>query len=230
MVVAVGHDRGHGVGDAVDDMGEVVLEDGTSVEIGHGAGVIAAITSCANASNPQVMVGAALLAKKAVERGLRPKPWVKTSLAPGSKVVMDYFARAGLVSYLDKLGFDLVGYGCTTCIGNSGPLIDEVARAVSEHDLAVAAVVSGNRNFEGRIHFQTKLNYLASPPLVVAYALAGSMTVDLTQDPLGTGSDGRPVFLHDIWPSQQEVQDVIASCLRPEMFTRDYADVFAGGE
>ncbi|WP_327425754.1 aconitate hydratase (plasmid) [Streptomyces sp. NBC_01527] len=208
----------------------LTLKDGTSVEIGHGSVVIAAITSCTNTSNPQIMVGAALLAKKAVEHGLRPKPWVKTSLAPGSKVVMDYFASAGLVPYLDKLGFNLVGYGCTTCIGNSGPLIDEVARALSEHDLAVAAVLSGNRNFEGRIHPQTKLNYLASPPLVVAYALAGSMTVDLTRDPLGTGSDGRPVFLHDIWPSQQEVEDVIASSLRPEMFTRDYADVFAGGE
>ncbi len=208
----------------------VTLEDGTSVEIGHGSVVIAAITSCTNTSNPQVMVGAALLAKKAVEHGLRPKPWVKTSLAPGSKVVMDYFARAGLIPYLDKLGFDLVGYGCTTCIGNSGPLIDEVAQAVDQQDLAVAAVLSGNRNFEGRIHPQTKLNYLASPPLVVAYALAGSMTVDLTHDPLGTGSDGTPVFLHDIWPSQQEVQDVIAACLRPEMFTRDYADVFTGGD
>ncbi|GAA5611273.1 aconitate hydratase [Streptomyces platensis] len=208
----------------------LTLKDGPSVEIGHGSVVIAAITSCTNTSNPQVMVGAALLAKKAVEHGLGPKPWVKTSLAPGSKVVMDYFASAGLVPYLEQLGFDLVGYGCTTCIGNSGPLIDEVARAVSEHDLAVAAVLSGNRNFEGRIHPQTKLNYLASPPLVVAYALAGSMTVDLTRDPLGTGGDGKPVFLRDIWPSQQEVQDVIASCLRPEMFTRDYADVFAGGE
>ncbi|MFE1754170.1 aconitate hydratase [Streptomyces anandii] len=208
----------------------VILQDGTKAEIGHGAVVIAAITSCTNTSNPQVMVGAALLAKKAVERGLKPKPWVKTSLAPGSKVVMDYFDRAGLVPYLNQLGFDLVGYGCTTCIGNSGPLIDEVAHAVTDQDLAVAAVLSGNRNFEGRIHPQTKLNYLASPPLVVAYALAGSMTVDLTRDPLGTGSDGRPVFLHDIWPSQQEVQDVISSCLQPEMFTSDYADVFSGGE
>jgi aconitate hydratase len=208
----------------------ITLQDGTKAEIGHGAVVIAAITSCTNTSNPQVMVGAALLAKKAVERGLKPKPWVKTSLAPGSKVVMDYFDRAGLVPYLNEAGFDLVGYGCTTCIGNSGPLIDEVAHAVTDQDLAVAAVLSGNRNFEGRIHPQTKLNYLASPPLVVAYALAGSMTVDLTRDPLGTGSDGRPVFLHDIWPSQQEVQDVISSSLRPEMFTSDYADVFAGGE
>ncbi|MDX3354748.1 aconitate hydratase [Streptomyces sp. ME01-24h] len=208
----------------------VTFRDGTTAEIGHGAVVIAAITSCTNTSNPQVMVAAALLAKKAVERGLAPRPWVKTSLAPGSKVVMDYFERAGLVPYLDRLGFDLVGFGCTTCIGNSGPLIPEVGRAVEEHDLTAAAVLSGNRNFEGRIHPQTKLNYLASPPLVVAYALAGSMTVDLTRDPLGTDRDGRPVFLRDIWPDRREIQEVVDSSLRPDMFTSGYADVFAGDE
>ncbi|MGW3044023.1 aconitate hydratase AcnA, partial [Kitasatospora sp. NPDC001159] len=208
----------------------VTLEDGSAVELDHGAVVIAAITSCTNTSNPEVMVGAALLAKKAVERGLAAKPWVKTSLAPGSKVVMDYLQRAGLIPYLDRLGFDLVGYGCTTCIGNSGPLIEPVARAVADNDLAVAAVLSGNRNFEGRIHPQTKLNYLASPPLVVAYALAGSMTVDLTRDALGTGSDGRPVHLHDIWPSREEIQQTITACVLPQMFTHDYADVFTGGQ
>ncbi|WP_030276493.1 aconitate hydratase [Streptomyces sp. NRRL B-24484] len=208
----------------------VTFRDGSTAEIGHGAVVIAAITSCTNTSNPEVMVGAALLAKKAAERGLKPKPWVKTTLAPGSKVVMDYFERAGLVPYLDELGFDLVGFGCTTCIGNSGPLIEEVGRAVADQDLAVASVLSGNRNFEGRIHPQTKLNYLASPPLVIAYALAGSMTVDLTRDPLGTGNDGRPVYLHDIWPSQREIRDVVSASLNAQMFTRDYADVFTGDQ
>ncbi|WP_371799065.1 aconitate hydratase [Streptomyces sp. NBC_01707] len=206
----------------------VAGEDGTSYELSDGAVVIAAITSCTNTSNPQVMVGAALLAKKAVERGLRSKPWVKTTLAPGSAVVMDYLRRAGLVPYLDALGFDLVGYGCTTCIGNSGPLIGSVSQAVEDGDLTVASVLSGNRNFEGRIHPETKLNYLASPPLVVAYALAGSMTVDLTRDALGTDNDGRPVYLRDVWPSQQEIEQVISSSLQPEMFTRRYADVFAG--
>ncbi|MFH8737652.1 aconitate hydratase [Streptomyces sp. NPDC017964] len=208
----------------------VTLEDGSSVEIGHGAVVIAAITSCTNTSNPQVMVAAALLAKKAVERGLRSKPWVKTSLAPGSRIVMDYFERAGLIPYLDTLGFDLVGYGCTTCIGNSGPLIPAVSQAVAEADLTVASVLSGNRNFEGRIHPETQLNYLASPPLVVAYALAGSMAVDLTRDPLGTGDDGRPVHLRDIWPTQDEIQQVISTSLRPSMFTDGYADLFTGDE
>ncbi|GIH71788.1 aconitate hydratase [Sphaerimonospora thailandensis] len=208
----------------------VSLEDGTSFEVEHGAVVIAAITSCTNTSNPDVMVGAALLAKKAVERGLKTKPWVKTTLAPGSKVVIDYFERAGLTPYLNELGFDLVGYGCTTCIGNSGPLIDEVSRAVAGADLAVAAVLSGNRNFEGRIHPETKLNYLASPPLVVAYALAGSMNVDLTRDPLGLDATGEPVYLRDIWPSGREVQEIVSTCLRAEMFGRGYADVYAGGE
>ncbi|MGH3123679.1 MAG: aconitate hydratase AcnA, partial [Streptosporangiaceae bacterium] len=206
------------------------LADGRSVELGHGAVVIAAITSCTNTSNPEVMIAAALLAKKAAERGLAPKPWVKTSLAPGSRVVMDYYDRAGLTPYLDKLGFNLVGYGCTTCIGNSGPLIPEVSAAVAEGDLAVCSVLSGNRNFEGRIHPETELNYLASPPLVVAYALAGSMDIDLTTEPLGPGGDGRPVYLRDIWPSAAETGEVIASCLRPDLYTREYAEVFSGDE
>jgi aconitate hydratase len=202
--------------------GEAVLD--------HGAVVIAAITSCTNTSNPSVMIGAALLAKKAVEKGLSRKPWVKTSLAPGSKVVTDYYDRAGLTPYLEKLGFNLVGYGCTTCIGNSGPIIEEVSAAVNEADLAVTAVLSGNRNFEGRINPDVKMNYLASPPLVVAYALAGSMDVDLIEDPLGTDQDGNPVYLHDIWPSPQEIQETIDSAIASEMFSKDYADVFAGDE
>ena len=208
----------------------ITLEDGQEAEIDHGAVVIAAITSCTNTSNPEVMIGAALLARKAAERGLAPKRWVKTSLAPGSRVVVDYYDRAGLTPYLDKLGFSLVGYGCTTCIGNSGPLIPAVSAAIAEGDLAVCSVLSGNRNFEGRIHPETKLNYLASPPLVVAYALAGSMDVNLTTDPVGTGADGQPVYLRDIWPSQAEIGEVIAACLRPEMFTREYAQVFVGDD
>jgi aconitate hydratase len=209
---------------------KITLEDGTETEIDHGAVVIAAITSCTNTSNPQVMIGAALLAKKAVELGLSRKPWVKTTLAPGSKVVMDYYERAGLTPYLDKLGFNLVGYGCTTCIGNSGPLLEPVSAGVNESDLAAVSVLSGNRNFEGRINPDVKMNYLASPPLVVAYALAGTMDLDLTTEPLGTGSDGNPVFLRDIWPSGQEIEEVIEQALASEMFTRDYADVFAGDE
>jgi aconitate hydratase A / 2-methylisocitrate dehydratase len=201
-----------------------------TAELDHGAVVIAAITSCTNTSNPEVMIAAALLARKAAERGLAPKPWVKTSLAPGSRVVMDYYDRAGLTPWLDKLGFNLVGYGCTTCIGNSGPLIPAVSAAIAEGDLAVCSLLSGNRNFEGRIHPETKLNYLASPPLVVAYALAGTIDTNLTTDPLGTGSDGQPVWLRDIWPSQAEIGEVIASCLRPDMYTREYAHVFAGDE
>jgi aconitate hydratase len=208
----------------------VTLDGGQEAELDHGAVVIAAITSCTNTSNPEVMIGAALLAKKAAERGLAPKPWVKTSLAPGSRVVMDYYHRAGLTRYLDKLGFSLVGYGCTTCIGNSGPLIPAVSAAVTEANLAVCSVLSGNRNFEGRIHPETTLNYLASPPLVVAYALAGTMDTDLTADPLGTGTDGQPVYLRDIWPPAAEIGQVIASCLRPEMFTRQYAQVFTGDQ
>ena len=208
----------------------VRLADGEEVELDHGAVAIAAITSCTNTSNPSVMVGAALLAKNAVERGLTSKPWVKTSLAPGSKVVMDYYERAGLIPYLEKLGFNLVGYGCTTCIGNSGPLPDEVSAAVNENDLAVVSVLSGNRNFEGRINPEVKMNYLASPPLVVAYALAGSMDVDLVNDPLGTGSDGRPVFLHDIWPNPMEISEVVGHAIEAGMFSKGYADVFAGDE
>jgi aconitate hydratase len=209
---------------------QVRLEDGTEFEVDHGAVVIAAITSCTNTSNPSVMIGAALLAKKAVERGLQRKPWVKTTLAPGSKVVSDYYERAGLTPYLDKLGFNLVGYGCTTCIGNSGPLIPEVSQAVNDNDLAVVSVLSGNRNFEGRINPDVKMNYLASPPLVVAYALAGSMDVDLFEEPLGRDSNGDDVFLKDIWPSPAEVEEVIAEAISADMFSTDYADVFAGDE
>jgi aconitate hydratase len=209
---------------------EVTLADGTRFTLDHGAVTIAAITSCTNTSNPSVMIGAALLAKKAVEKGLQRKPWVKTTLAPGSKVVSDYYERAGLTPYLDKLGFNLVGYGCTTCIGNSGPLIPEVSAAVNEKDLSVVSVLSGNRNFEGRINPDIKMNYLASPPLVVAYALAGSMDVDLYTDPLGQDQDGNDVFLEDIWPTPAEVEETIAGAITAEMFTNDYADVFAGDE
>ncbi|NHC25396.1 aconitate hydratase [Nocardioides sp. IC4_145] len=208
----------------------VTLEDGTEFELDHGAVAIAAITSCTNTSNPSVMIGAALLAKKAVEKGLQRKPWVKTTLAPGSQVVSDYYERAGLTPYLDKLGFNLVGYGCTTCIGNSGPLIPEVSAAVNEKDLAVVSVLSGNRNFEGRINPDVKMNYLASPPLVVAYALAGSMDVDLFNDPLGQDTDGNDVYMKDIWPSPQEVERVIGEAITSDMFDSSYADVFAGDE
>ncbi|MEU2432402.1 aconitate hydratase AcnA [Streptomyces sp. NPDC007861] len=206
----------------------VTAPDGTSYEIDHGAVTVAAITSCTNTSNPYVMVAAALVAKKAVEKGLTRKPWVKTTLAPGSKVVTDYFDKAGLTPYLDKVGFNLVGYGCTTCIGNSGPLPEEVSKAVNEHDLAVTSVLSGNRNFEGRINPDVKMNYLASPPLVVAYALAGSMKVDITREALGTDQDGKPVFLKDIWPSEAEVNDVVANAIGEDMFNKSYQDVFAG--
>jgi len=208
----------------------VVMEDGTETYVDNGHVVIAAITSCTNTSNPSVMIGAALLAKKAVEAGLTTKPWVKTTLAPGSKVVTDYYEKSGLTPYLEKLGFFLVGYGCTTCIGNSGPLPEPVSQAVNDADLAVVSVLSGNRNFEGRINPDVKMNYLASPPLVIAYALAGSMDLDLTTEPLGTGTDGQPVYLRDIWPSPHEVQRVIDSSVTAEMFAKDYADVFAGTE
>ena len=191
---------------------------------------IASITSCTNTSNPSVMVAAALLAKNAVERGLSVKPWVKTSLAPGSKVVMDYYDKAGLVPYLEKLGFHLVGYGCTTCIGNSGPLPEEVSAAVQEHDLAVVSVLSGNRNFEGRINPDIKMNYLASPPLVVAYALAGTMDCDLETEPLGVDESGADVFLADIWPEAADVARVVEASITKDMFTNDYADVFAGDD
>ncbi len=198
------------------------------VTIGHGAVVIAAITSCTNTSNPSVMMAAGLLARNAVERGLTRKPWVKTTLAPGSKVVSDYYDRSGLTPYLDKLGFDIVGYGCTTCIGNSGPLPEAVSAAVNASDLAVVSVLSGNRNFEGRINPDVKMNYLASPPLVVAYAIAGRMDLDLTTEPLGTDPSGAPVYLRDIWPSPAEVQSVMESSIDAEMFASRYADVFAG--
>ncbi|MCZ2850569.1 aconitate hydratase [Modestobacter sp. VKM Ac-2978] len=209
---------------------KVVMEDGTETYVDHGHVVIAAITSCTNTSNPQVMIGAALLAKNAVERGLTSKPWVKTTLAPGSKVVMDYYEKAELTPYLEKLGFYLVGYGCTTCIGNSGPLPEPVSAAVNEADLAVVSVLSGNRNFEGRINPDVKMNYLASPPLVIAYALAGSMDVDLNNDSLGKDTDGNDVYLRDIWPSPQEVQRVIDHAVSAEQFGRSYQDVFAGTE
>ncbi|WP_343212859.1 aconitate hydratase AcnA [Arthrobacter sp. H20] len=207
----------------------VVLEGNTS-SLDHGDVVIAAITSCTNTSNPTVMIGAALLAKKAVERGLSSKPWVKTTLAPGSRVVTDYYNRSGLTPYLEKLGFDLVGYGCTTCIGNSGPLIPAVSAAVADNDLTVASVLSGNRNFEGRIHSEVKMNFLASPPLVIAYALAGTMHTDLLNDPLGEDQDGTPVYLRDIWPSTAEIKAVVDENLEAKMFTEGYADVYSGDE
>jgi aconitate hydratase len=205
-------------------------EDGSTIEIADGHVVIAAITSCTNTSNPQVMLGAGLLAQKAVARGLRSKPWVKTSLAPGSRVVMDYYERAGLREPLETLGFHLVGFGCTTCIGNSGPLLPGISEAVHDGDLSVAAVLSGNRNFEGRIHPDVRLNYLASPPLVVAYALAGSMEADLTAEPLGRDDEGRDVYLRDIWPTQEEITEAIERAVTSEMFRRRYASVFEGDE
>ncbi|MFK8849830.1 aconitate hydratase AcnA [Streptomyces sp. Ac-502] len=207
---------------------QVTAADGSVFEIDHGAVTVAAITSCTNTSNPYVMVAAALVAKKAVEKGLSRKPWVKTTLAPGSKVVTDYFDKANLTPYLDKMGFNLVGYGCTTCIGNSGPLDEEISKAINEADLAVTSVLSGNRNFEGRINPDVKMNYLASPPLVVAYAIAGSMKVDITTEALGTDQDGNPVYLKDIWPSEAEVNDVVANAIGEDMFSKSYKDVFAG--
>ncbi|MBX3078927.1 MAG: aconitate hydratase [Cryobacterium sp.] len=210
------------------DPASVTFSDGTTSDVDNGHVVIAAITSCTNTSNPEVMIGAGLMAKRAVELGLSSKPWVKTSLAPGSRIVTDYYERAGLTPYLDKLGFNLVGYGCTTCIGNSGPLIPEVAKAVDDHHLNVSAVLSGNRNFEGRIHPQTQMNFLMSPPLVVAYALAGTMNIDLLSDPLGTGSDGQDVYLRDIWPTSEEVQKLIGKSVESSMFTEGYANVFDG--
>jgi len=208
----------------------VTLADGTEVELDHGHVVIAAITSCTNTSNPSVMIGAALLARNAVQKGLQRRPWVKTSLAPGSTVVTDYLEKAGLNEYLDALQFNLVGYGCTTCIGNSGPLPEEIAAAVEAEDLTVCAVLSGNRNFEGRINQHVKANYLASPPLVVAYALAGRMDIDLANEPLGEGSDGEPVFLRDVWPSAEEIKQVVGDSVASEMFERNYAEVFEGDE
>jgi aconitate hydratase len=215
---------------AVSKPSKVTLEDGTSYTLDHGAVTIAAITSCTNTSNPSVMLAAGLLARNAVKKGLKAKPWVKTTLAPGSRVVTEYYEKAGLTQDLEDLGFYTVGYGCTTCIGNSGPLIDEVSAAVNDNDLAVTAVLSGNRNFEGRINPDVKMNYLASPPLVVAYALAGSMNFDFENDTLGTDADGNAVFLKDIWPSAEEVQATIDSSINNEMFTRQYASVFEGDD
>jgi len=228
-------DAGSGTGGAqvaerVSERVALTMDDGTETELDHGHVVIAAITSCTNTSNPSVMIGAGLLARNAVERGLTAKPWVKTSLAPGSKVVMEYYEKAGLIAPLEALGFHLVGYGCTTCIGNSGPLPEVVSAAVAEHDLAVVSVLSGNRNFEGRINPDVKMNYLASPPLVVAYALAGTMDVDLLDEPLGQDADGEDVFLSDIWPSSEEVGRVVEASVRSEMFRRSYGEVFEGGE
>ena len=208
----------------------VTLEDGSGFTLDHGAVAIAAITSCTNTSNPSVMLAAGLLARNASMKGLKVKPWVKTTLAPGSKVVTDYYEKAGLTSYLEDLGFFTVGYGCTTCIGNSGPLLDEISAAVNDNDLAVTAVLSGNRNFEGRINPDVKMNYLASPPLVIAYALAGSMNFDFVADSLGTATDGTEVFLKDIWPDAAEVQRTIDSAIDTEMFTHEYAGVFDGDE
>jgi aconitate hydratase len=203
---------------------------GEAFDLEHGSVVIAAITSCTNTSNPSVMVAAGLLAKNAVERGLARKPWVKSSLAPGSKVVTEYYDKAGLTPFLEALGFHTVGYGCTTCIGNSGPLPDEISAAVDEGDLVVCSVLSGNRNFEARIHPEVKANYLASPPLVVAYALAGRIDLDLTTEPLGQDDEGGDVFLRDLWPTPEQVKDTIAEAISEEMYTRTYADVFTGDE
>ena len=221
---AVGHDQSENAA------GQSVDLNGHTFKVHDGSVVIAAITSCTNTSNPAVMLGAGLLAKKAAARGLKSKPWVKTSLAPGSKVVTDYLEKTGLLSELDKLGFYLVGYGCTTCIGNSGPLPKQISEAIQAGDLSVGAVISGNRNFEGRVHAEVKMNYLASPPLVVAYALAGSLDVDLTHDPLGQDQDGNDVFLKDIWPSTKEISDLMAGAVTSEMFRSNYADVFEGDD
>jgi len=207
-----------------------VADPAVATELQHGAVVIAAITSCTNTSNPSVMIGAGLLAKKAFERGLARKPWVKTSLAPGSKVVTEYLRKSGLDVYLDALGFNLVGYGCTTCIGNSGPLPEDVSAAVEARNLVVASVLSGNRNFEGRIQQQVRANYLASPPLVVAYALAGRMTIDLTTEPIGTDKKGVPVYLRELWPSEREIQETMLASVTSRMFREQYADVFGGDD
>ena len=229
-----GKPRRQGAGTAVaggpvtSDVVDVQLESGETVQLDHGRVVIAAITSCTNTSNPSVMLGAGLVAKKAVERGLSRRPWVKTSLAPGSTVVTDYLKQSGLDRYLDELQFNLVGYGCTTCIGNSGPLPEEISKAVNDNDLVVCSVLSGNRNFEGRINPDTRANYLASPPLVVAYALAGRMDIDLAKDPIGRDADDEPVFLSDIWPTGEEVASAVGEAVRADMFTKSYSDVFSG--
>jgi aconitate hydratase len=213
-----------------DAVAQVVVDGGPAFDLRDGSVVISAITSCTNTSNPQVMVAAGLVAKRAVEKGLQTKPWVKTSLAPGSRVVSDYLDRSGLSPYLEKLGFGLVGFGCTTCIGNSGPLAPAISQAIDENRLSCVSVLSGNRNFEGRIHPEVRMNYLASPPLVVAYALAGTMDIDLYNEPIGEGADGSPVFLRDLWPSTTEVAAVVAEAMESSMFARDYADVFSGDE
>jgi aconitate hydratase len=210
--------------------GGAAVAEAVATQLEHGSVVIAAITSCTNTSNPSVMVAAGLVAKRAVELGLTSKPWVKTSLAPGSKVVTDYLAKAGLQTYLDSLGFQVVGYGCTTCIGNSGPLPDDVTAEVRERGLVVCSVLSGNRNFEGRIQQDVRANYLMSPPLVVAYAIAGSLNVDLSTEPLGTGRDGRPVFLKDVWPTGREIQQTMLASVSADMFRAQYAKVFDGAE
>ena len=215
-----------GAGSAV----AVTLADGTETELDHGHVVIAAITSCTNTSNPSVMVGAGILARNAVARGLRTKPWVKTSLAPGSKVVTEYLDKAGLTEPLERLGFNLVGYGCTTCIGNSGPLGEEISKVVGEEDLAVVSVLSGNRNFEGRINPDVKMNYLASPPLCVAYALAGTMDIDIVHEPLGQDERGEDVYLRDIWPGEREVAETIEQAVQSDMFRKSYGEVFEGDE
>jgi aconitate hydratase len=225
-LVAPVKERGYGI--AEPDVTRTATVPDLDAKLGHGAVVIAAITSCTNTSNPSVMVAAGLLANKAVERGLSVKPYVKTSMAPGSKVVSEYLLKSGLMSSLETLGFHVVGYGCTTCIGLSGPLSDPIAAAITEHKLVAAAVLSGNRNFEGRINPHTRANYLASPPLVVAYALAGTVDIDLDKEPLGTGKDGKPVHLRDLWPTQKEIADTIAASLDPGMFTKSYANVFDG--
>jgi aconitate hydratase len=229
-----GHEPGHVSSAQVAERGNatvtVTLADGTETDLRHGHVVIAAITSCTNTSNPSVMVGAGLLARNAVQRGLQAKPWVKTSLAPGSKVVTEYLDRSGLTEYLEALGFNLVGYGCTTCIGNSGPLPEEISEAVNEADLAVVSVLSGNRNFEGRINPDVKMNYLASPPLCVAYALAGSMDVDLYEEPLGEDEHGEAVYLRDIWPTAAEVSETVLDAVQSDMFRKSYAEVFDGDE
>ncbi len=223
------HSEPRANGDRASNPAKAVI-DGAEVEIDHGHVVIASITSCTNTSNPSVMMAAAMLAKNAVERGLQVKPWVKTSMAPGSKVVTEYYEKAGMWPYLEKLGYHLVGYGCTTCIGNSGPIIDEVSQAVNANDLAVTSVLSGNRNFEGRINPDVKMNYLASPPLVIAYALAGTMDFDFETEALGQDAEGNDVFLKDIWPNPADVQSTIDTAVTQEMFTEKYADVFAGDE
>jgi aconitate hydratase len=223
-------ERGFELNPTAIDRKVIVGTNGSQAEIGHGAVAIAAITSCTNTSNPSVMVAAGLLARKAVARGLSTKPYVKTSLAPGSRVVSEYLERAGLLAPLSELGFNIVGYGCTTCIGNSGPLSGEMVKAITGSDLVAAAVLSGNRNFEGRIHPYIRANYLASPPLVVAYALAGTVEIDLVHEPIGIDRTGQPVYLRDIWPSTGEIQETIAKSISPEMFKEKYGNIFSGNE